>query len=144
MACFGFPGMKVLQFAFGDDLPTNAYAPHNHRRNAVVYTGTHDNNTTTGWYKKELDERGKARLSQYLGKDVAETEVHWELIRLAMMSVCDTAVFPMQDLLGLDELARMNVPAVAHGNWTWRLLFNHVPQGLAERLAEMTRFYGRA
>lgn len=144
MAEFDLPGMKVLQFAFGEDLPSNPYAPHNHTRDAVVFTGTHDNNTTRGWFRRELDEGGKTRLARYLGREVVETEVHWELIRLAMMSVSDTAVFPMQDILGLGEDARMNVPSVAQGNWSWRLRPDQLTQELAQRLARMTRLYGRA
>ncbi len=143
MTSFGFPGMKVLQFAFSEDLPTNPYAPHNHIRNALVYTGTHDNNTTRGWFENELDETGKARLSHYLGRNVAAAEVHWELIRLAMMSVCATAIIPMQDILGLGEEARLNVPAVAHGNWDWRLLLEQLTSELGRKLAEMTCLYGR-
>jgi 4-alpha-glucanotransferase len=144
MTHFDFPGMKVLQFAFGGDLSVNPYAPHNHTRNALVYTGTHDNNTTRGWFGKDLDETGKEGLSQYLGRQVVAAEIHWELIRLAMMSVCATAIIPMQDVLGLEEEARMNVPAVAHGNWEWRLLSAQLSPRLAERLAGMTRLYGRA
>ncbi len=144
MARFGFPGMKVLQFAFGEDLSTNAYAPHNHSRNAVVYTGTHDNNTTRGWFQHELDPGGRERLCRYLGRNVLEDEIHWELIRLAMMSVCASTVIPMQDILGLGEEARMNVPSVAHGNWGWRLLPEQLTVGLGQKLARMTRLYGRA
>lgn len=144
MAEFGFPGMKVLQFAFTEDLPTNPYAPHNHTRNATVFTGTHDNNTTRGWFRSELDERGKRRLWQYLGRRVEEAEIHWELIRLAMMSVSNTAIVPMQDVLGLGEEARMNVPSVAQGNWSWRLRPEQLTWELAELLAKLTRLYGRA
>jgi 4-alpha-glucanotransferase len=144
MTHFGFPGMKVLQFAFGGDLSVNPYAPHNHTRNALVYTGTHDNNTTRGWFGKDLDEKGKEGLSHYLGRQVVAAEVHWDLIRLAMMSVCATAIIPMQDVLGLEEDARMNVPAVGHGNWEWRLLSAQLSPELAQRLVRMTRLYGRA
>ncbi len=143
MTCFGFPGMRVLQFAFSEDLPTNPYAPHNHTRNALVYTGTHDNNTTRGWFEKELDQGAKARLWHYLGRNVTGAEVSWELIRLAMMSVCATAIIPMQDILGLGEEARLNVPGVAHGNWVWRLLPEQLTSEVAERLREMSSLYGR-
>ena len=144
MAEFGFPGMKVLQFAFTPDLPTNPYAPHHHIPNTVVFTGTHDNNTTRGWFRSELDESGKRRLSDYLGREVKEAESHWELIRLALMSVGNTAIVPMQDALGLGEEARMNVPAVAGGNWTWQLRAEQLTPALAERLARLARLYGRA
>lgn len=144
MTDFGFPGMKVLQFAFSQDLPTNPYAPHNHIRNAVVFTGTHDNNTTRGWFCRELDTEGKKRLSDYLGRRVKEAEVHWVLIRLAMMSVSDTVIVPMQDVLGLGEEARMNVPSVAEGNWRWRLRPELLTLELAEHLAKLTSLYARA
>jgi len=144
MAWFDFPGMKVLQFAFDGDPSANPYAPHNHVRNALVYTGTHDNNTTRGWFGSELDERGRERLVRYVGRNVGEAEVHWEMIRLAMMSVCATAIIPMQDVLGLGEDARMNVPAVAHGNWEWRLLPEQLSPRLAQQLARLTHLYGRA
>jgi 4-alpha-glucanotransferase len=143
MNCYGFPGMKVLQFAFGEDLPSNPYAPHNHTRNALVYTGTHDNNTTRGWFETELDEAGRERLSDYIGKNVTETGVHWELIRLAMMSVCATAIIPMQDILGLGAEARLNMPSVALGNWAWRLPAEQLTAESVQRLAAMTRLYGR-
>lgn len=144
MAEFNFPGMAVLQFAFSEDLPTNPYAPHNHTRNAVVFTGTHDNNTTRGWFHRELNERGRERLSQYLGRRVEEAEVHWELIRLAMMSVSNTVIIPMQDVLGLGEEARMNVPSVARGNWGWRLRPEQLTRELAGLMDKLTRLYARA
>jgi len=91
--------MKVLLFAFDESLPRNAYAPHNHTKNAVVYTGTHDNNTARAWFEMEADEKTKKRLSHYVGKAITAENVHTELIRLAMMSVADAAILPMQDLL---------------------------------------------
>ena len=141
---FGFPGMKVLLFAFGPDLPENLYAPHNHVERSVVYTGTHDNNTARGWFEEEAAEEDKRRLSLYLGKKVTAENVNWELIRAAMMSVARMAVFPIQDVLGLGREARMNLPASNHGNWTWRL----DPRALmtpsvSTRLREMTEIYGR-
>jgi len=141
---FGFPGMKVLLFAFGNDLPTNPYAPHNHIKNCVVYTGTHDNNTIKEWYKKELNSKGKKRLSEYIGRKVSEKTVHLELIRLAMMSVANMVIIPMQDILGLGEKHRMNLPASSNGNWEWRLLPDQLSTALIKRLSGMTRIYGRA
>jgi 4-alpha-glucanotransferase len=141
---FGFPGMKVLLFAFGEDLPTNPYAPHNHVKNCVVYTGTHDNNTAIGWYQKETNPEDRNRISQYLGSEVTAENVHIELIRLAMMSVADTAIIPLQDLLGLGEEARMNLPAKKPGNWCWRLLPHQLTLAVWNRLLEMTEIYGRA
>jgi 4-alpha-glucanotransferase len=141
---FGFPGMKVLLFAFGKDLPTNPYAPHNHIKNCVVYTGTHDNNTIKGWYKKEISHDDKKRLSEYIGRKVSEKTVHLELVRLAMMSVANMVIIPMQDILGLGEKARMNLPASSDGNWKWRLTPEQLSPALAKKLSEMTVIYGRA
>jgi 4-alpha-glucanotransferase len=141
---FGFPGMKVLLFAFGKDLPTNPYAPHNHTEKCVVYIGTHDNNTVRGWFEKEATPEEKARLFLYLGREVTEEEVHWELVRLAMMSVANTAILQMQDILGLGEDARTNRPAKRDGNWQWRLLPDQLTPSLTKRLLEMTEIYGRA
>jgi len=143
MEHFGFPGMKVLLFAFDESLPRNAYAPHNHTKNAVVYTGTHDNNTARAWYEKELGEQDRARLSRYVGREVNADNVHRELIRLAMMSVADTAILPMQDLLGLGEWARMNRPARENGNWRWRLTPEQITVPLEKELLELTELYGR-
>ena len=144
MEHFGFPGMKVLLFAFDETLPRNAYAPHNYTRNAVVYTGTHDNNTARAWFEKEADERVRERLSRYVGKPVTAENVHRELIRLAMMSVADTAILSMQDLLGLGEGARMNRPASENGNWEWRLMPEQLTAPLAGELLGMTEIYGRS
>jgi 4-alpha-glucanotransferase len=143
MEHFGFPGMKVLLFAFDESLPRNAYAPHNHTKNAVVYTGTHDNNTARAWFETEADEKTKKRLSRYVGTALSAENVHRELIRLAMMSVANTSILPMQDLLGLGEWARMNRPAREKGNWQWRLLPEQVTAPLAKELLEMTEIYGR-
>ncbi len=143
MKKFSFPGMKVLLFAFGDDLPTNPYAPHNHKKNCIVYTGTHDNNTIKGWFRKELDPEGKKRISNYIGKDVTEKTIHKEIIRLAMMSVADIVIIPMQDILGLGEKERMNLPASPTGNWQWRLTTEQLSPSLINELTETTRIYGR-
>jgi 4-alpha-glucanotransferase len=143
METFHLPGMKVLLFAFGPDLPTNPYAPHNHVRNCIVYTGTHDNNTARGWFRKELTDEDRVRLCRYVGGDLTEENIAWELIRLAMMSVADTVIFPMQDILGLDERARMNRPATQDGNWEWRLDPHLVTSQRRQRLREMTEIYGR-
>jgi 4-alpha-glucanotransferase len=144
MRQFELPGMKVLLFAFGEDLPTNPYIPHNLERNCVAYTGTHDNNTIRGWFEGEEVPEDKKRLLQYLGRDVPGEELHWELIRLLMMSVANTVIFPMQDILGLGEEARMNRPATLEGNWQWRLSPDLLKPDLASRLLEMTETYGRS
>ncbi|MDH4222025.1 MAG: 4-alpha-glucanotransferase [candidate division Zixibacteria bacterium] len=141
---FQFPGMKVLLFAFGDDNPMHPYLPHTYDKNCVVYTGTHDNNTVRGWFEKEASPEDKKRLSRYLGREVPTGEIHRELIRLAMSSIADTAIFPMQDILGLGEEARMNRPATTKGNWQWRLLPEQLSSSHSSMLLEMTEIYGRA
>jgi len=144
MQHFDFPGMKVLLFAFSEDFPTNPYIPHNLVKNCVLYTGTHDNNTIKGWFQKEATPEIKKRLFDYVGREVMVDEIHWELIRLAMMSVAGMVIFPMQDILGLGEESRMNRPATNKGNWEWQLLPEHLESSLAERLKKMTEIYGRA
>ncbi|MEW6328294.1 MAG: 4-alpha-glucanotransferase [Thermodesulfobacteriota bacterium] len=144
LGLYQLPGMKVLLFAFGDDLATNPYVPHNHVKNCVVYTGTHDNNTAKGWFRKEARPEDKRRLFQYLGREVSEETVHQEFVRMAMMSVADLVIIPMQDILGLGEEARMNIPATADGNWTWRLLPEQLTPSLSASLSELTYIYGRA
>ncbi|MEM6868724.1 MAG: 4-alpha-glucanotransferase, partial [Cyanobacteria bacterium P01_C01_bin.121] len=114
---FGFPGMKILQFAFGSD-DKNLYLPHNIDRNFVVYTGTHDNDTTVGWFTSAT-EYEKLRLVNYVGAFEASS-VHWAMIRLAMSSVANQAVIQLQDILGLGTQSRMNTPGTAEGNWEWR------------------------
>ncbi len=143
MHYYGFPGMKVLLFAFGEENPKHPYLPHNYERNCVVYTGTHDNNTCRGWFRHEASEEEKSRLAKYIGCDVNENNVHWHLIRLAMSSVANAVIFPMQDLLGLGEEARMNVPSRPTGNWLWKLEKGQIDQGLSGRLFDLTRTYGR-
>ncbi len=141
---FDLPGMKLLLFAFGDDLATNPYIPHNLPRHCVAYTGTHDNNTIRGWFKSEATPDERMRLFRYLGREVPVEELHWELIRLVMMSVANAAIFPMQDILGLGEEARMNQPSSLDGNWQWRLSGDLITPDLTRRLLEMTEAYGRA
>lgn len=140
---FGFPGMRVLLFAFGDDLPNNPYIPHNHIPNCVVYTGTHDNNTVRGWFEIEAQNEERERLFRYLGRKPTAEDINWEMIRLAMMSVADKVIFPMQDILGLGAESRMNTPSTASGNWEWRLLPEHLTPALAGRLRATTAIYGR-
>jgi 4-alpha-glucanotransferase len=144
MRRFDFPGMKILLFAFGPDLPAHPYAPHNYTNHCVAYTGTHDNNTIRGWIRQEISPEELTRLHSYLGREVGEHAIHWELIRLAMISVADTVILPMQDLLGLDEEARMNRPSTTHGNWTWRLLPQQITRTVMTKLAGMTELYGRS
>jgi 4-alpha-glucanotransferase len=140
---FAFPGMKVLLFAFGKNNPMHSYLPHTYEKNCVVYTGTHDNNTARGWFKSEARNEDKIRLFRYLGREVSIEEIHWEIIRLAMMSVANTVIIPMQDVLGLGEEARMNRPATRKGNWQWRLLPELLTSSLADQLLAVTKTYGR-
>jgi 4-alpha-glucanotransferase len=134
----------VLLFAFGEDHPMHPYLPHTYGKNFVVYTGTHDNNTIQGWFRREARPEDRDRLFRYIGRNVKQEEVHWELVRLAMMSVAEMVVVPMQDLLGLGEEARMNLPATNSGNWRWRMLPGQLTDELGLRIKEMTVTYGRA
>jgi 4-alpha-glucanotransferase len=135
----GFPGMKVLQFAFDND-PDNAYLPHTYEHNCVVYTGTHDNQTTIGWFHT-LDERTRRQIQTYLGRDGAD--IAWDMIRTALASVADLAIIPLQDILRLDDQARMNTPGRPSGNWGWRYLPHQLHPGVAAGLGELTSNYGR-
>ena len=124
---YRFPGMKILQFAF-DSGPSNPYLPHNHLKNGVVYTGTHDNDTTVGWINS-LAEAQRLRVQEYLG--VGGGEILDGMIRVALMSVADTVIFPLQDLLKLGNETRMNLPGTASGNWEWRFSWDAFPRDLA-------------
>jgi len=143
MSYFGFPGMKILLFAFGPDLPTNPYAPHNYSQNCVVYTGTHDNNTVRGWFEREAGPEDRKRFLDYIGREMNIEDIHWEWIRLAMASVADLAIVPAQDLLGVGEESRMNLPSRSKGNWAWRFFPGQLTDQIGERLAQMTRIYHR-
>jgi 4-alpha-glucanotransferase len=136
----GYPGMKVLQFAF-DSGPTNPYLPHNHVANAIVYTGTHDNDTTVGWWETVGDQT-RHYLRQYLS--VEGSDIGWDLIRAAYRSVADLAIVPVQDVLGLGSDARMNFPGRSDGNWAWRLLPGQLTDEHAEHLRDLAHLYGRA
>ena len=143
IAHFRFPGMKVLLFAFGGDVATNPYAPHNYNINCVAYTGTHDNNTIAGWFQNEAGPDDKKRLFEYIGKEIPDDQVHWEMIRLALASVAKIAIVPMQDVLGLGEEARMNLPSLSKGNWSWRFSPRYWNSEISEKLLSMTKIYGR-
>jgi 4-alpha-glucanotransferase len=144
MERFGFPGMKVLLFAFGPNMPGNPYIPHNLPRNCLAYTGTHDNNTIRGWFEKETSPEDRQRLFRYLGREVSPEELPKELIRLLMRSAANTVILPLQDLLGLGGEAQMNRPATRQGNWEWRLQPGLLTPQVAADLREMTEIYGRA
>lgn len=140
---FMLPGMHVLQFAFGEDLPYSVHIPHQYSYDSVVYTGTHDNNTTKGWYKKELNNADRRRLQQYIGHKVRNGTVCKEIIRLGYASVSKLVIIPLQDVLALSENARMNVPATTGNNWTWRLKSGQLSLQHIEWLQTMVRYYGR-
>ncbi len=138
---FGYPGMKVLQFAFGGDA-ANPFLPHNYTRDFVAYTGTHDNDTTVGWYHVTSSEVERAHARAYLDCDGAD--IAWDFIRAAWRSVAQTAIAPAQDVLSLGNDARMNNPSTFGApNWCWRMLPNALNDDLAAHLAELTRLYGR-
>ena len=136
--------MKVMHFAFTDNSGKNTYLPHNHIENCIVYTGTHDNNTTMGWFENDISQKQRNAFFAYLGHKVTNRNVPWEMIRIAMGSVAKTAIIPMQDLLNLGSEARMNHPAKIIGNWKWRLKQSQINNKLAEQLAKITHLYGRA
>lgn len=133
------PGMKILQFAFAND-EEDAFLPHNYQSNCIVYTGTHDNDTTTGWYRTAPEvERDFVR--RYLGR--SGEDIAWDMVRAALSSVADCAVVPMQDLLALDSPARMNYPGRPAGNWGWRLEADQMSGIIASRLHGLVQLYNR-
>jgi 4-alpha-glucanotransferase len=147
---FGLPGMRVLQFGFGADSGSEKYLPHRYVPHCVAYTGTHDNDTTRGWFTStevattqswgEVQaERAYAR--RYLNS--AGQEIHWDMIRLAFSSVADTAIIPLQDVLGLGTSARMNLPGSPEGNWGWRFAPGQIDRRARDRLADLTAVYSR-
>jgi 4-alpha-glucanotransferase len=147
---FGFPGMRILQYAWGGDAK-NTNLPHNYIQNCCVYTGTHDNDTTVGWFNSKTDKKVGNTTKQnekeinfclkYLQSD--GVEIHWDFIRAALASVANTAIIPMQDLLGLGTEARMNLPASSSGNWQWRCEAKNFNRKIAGRLAELSDLFGR-
>lgn len=148
----GYPGMRILQMAFGTDPKAGEYRPHNHIHNCAVYTASHDHNTTVGWFTSQpgsqstqtreevLEERQYVR--QYLNSD--GSDIHWDMIRAALASVARIAVFPLQDLLGLGTESRMNLPGTSQSNWEWRFTFDQLTPEIKQRLAVLTQIYERA
>lgn len=134
---YNFPGMKILQFAFDSEAVS---LPHNHVKNGVVYTGTHDNDTTKGWYNS-ISEAERHEMCEYLG--CSGVDCVGDLMRAALMSVADTAVIPFQDILKLGSEARMNIPGTPYGNWEWRFTWDKLPEGLAESVRRKLERYGR-
>jgi 4-alpha-glucanotransferase len=138
---FSFPGMKILQFAFDSDR-ANGFLPYNYtNRNCIVYTGTHDNDTTVGWFNERSPE-AQANVVDYLGC-VGNDGIHWAMIRLALSSIGNTVILPFQDILGLGTDAKMNTPSQATGNWGWRCRAEAFNDELSGRLKHLTHLYGR-
>lgn len=148
----GYPGMRILQMAFGDDAKAGEYRPHHHIRNCGVCTATHDHNTTVGWFTAqpgtqttqgaEQVARERDNALRYAGTD--GKEIHRDFIRMALGSVARLAVFPLQDVLGLGSESRMNLPGTLRGNWEWRFQADMLTPAVRQRLAELTRVYERA
>ena len=149
---FGFPGMSILQFAFGSDPQAPTFRPHNYPHEVAAYTGTHDNDTTVGWWSSQGSgsttrsaaevERERAFAKAYLNMGANE-EIQWAFIRVLMASVADTAMVPLQDVLGLGNEARMNLPASAQGNWRWRFPAGSLTKEHGERLRQLALIYER-
>jgi 4-alpha-glucanotransferase len=152
---FEFPGMKVLHFAFGSD-PANSFLPFNFPRNCLVYTGTHDNNTTVGWFNEDANDYERDNLLHYLG-GVGRDGIHWDLIRLALSSIANVAIIPLQDVMGLGTEARTNFPGrlyppsednkppeeKKHGFWEWRYRSEDLTDEMRDRLRTLTKIFGR-
>ena len=136
----GYPGMKILQFAF-DSREESDYLPHNYTKNSVVYTGTHDNDTTVGWYGS-ICRRDRSFARKYLNIK-SNRNVEWEFVRAAISSVSDTAIIPMQDYLGLGSEARINTPSTLGDNWKWRMKKGQLTEELAEKIYKLCKLYGR-
>jgi len=148
---FGFPGMAILQFAFGNDPQGPSFRPHNYPRNLVAYTGTHDNDTVVGWWTSKPGQ-GSIRTEEDIQKERNFTRaylnldsqpIHWVFIRTLMNSVADTVIFPVQDVLGLGGEARMNIPGTATGNWRWRVRGERLTEEIAQGLRGMAELYDR-
>ena len=148
---FGFPGMRILQMAFGNDPKASDYLPHHHVQNSVVYTATHDHNTTVGWFTappgQETTQTAeeitaeRRHLLDYLGAD--DKDIHWKFIRMAMGSVARLCIFPLQDVFGLSSQDRMNRPGTTSGNWEWRFGEELLTAAIREKLQNLTRLYER-
>ncbi|WP_367867289.1 malto-oligosyltrehalose synthase [Pedobacter sp. WC2423] len=142
---YHLPGMKVLQFAFGEDSPASVHAPHNFTAaNCLVYTGTHDNNTTRNWYEKDIDQDDRARIDSYTGLKVSKRNISRVLIRLAYASTANVVIVPIQDILNKGAKARMNVPASIKKNWVWRVKSKELNDAVRVYLHDLVKLYGRS
>ncbi len=138
----GFPGMKILEFAF-DSRETSDYLPHNYEKNCVVYTGTHDNDTILGWLSSICEEDHRM-VFDYLNRNPEDaSDIHWDLICLAMQSVANLCIIPIQDYLGLSSEARINIPSTVGLNWRWRLLKEDINKTLLQKIFHISVLYGR-
>jgi 4-alpha-glucanotransferase len=137
------PGMKVLQFAFGTHMAQSVDIPHNYIPGCIVYTGTHDNNTTTGWYQDEAGRADHKRLEKYAGTRVNAGNIHQVLARMAYASVAQTVIIPVQDTLALGRESRMNTPGTGGGNWRWRLAPGALNKKIQARLCTWAKMYNR-
>ncbi|MCC7565486.1 MAG: 4-alpha-glucanotransferase [Methanomicrobiaceae archaeon] len=140
---FNFPGIRVLLFAFVERVPDNPHMPHNHVQNCVLYTGTHDNNTVLGWFEQDATPEERERVFSYMGREIAPGEISGEFVRLALMSVADTVIIPIQDYLGLGAEARVNRPGTHEGNWEWRISPDLLTPDLARRMKDLAYTYER-
>jgi len=140
---YNLPGMKVLMFAFGDDMNKNLYLPHNHTERSVVYTGTHDNNTVKGWWRNDAREIEKENFGKYINKWIDENNVTDEMCWMAMNSKSLICILPLQDILNLNESARMNIPGVGKGNWSWRVNEGWINDDLISKLTYYTHISNR-
>ncbi|NLV26028.1 MAG: 4-alpha-glucanotransferase [Methanomicrobiales archaeon] len=140
---FSIPGMKVLLFAFTSETSENPYILHNTTKNSLIYTGTHDNNTIIGWFTTAASELEKQRLFSYIGREINQSEICDVFIRMAMISNSNTAIIPMQDLLCLDDSARMNIPGTDNGNWKWIMQKEMITDELVYYLNNLLVTYGR-
>ena len=139
---FIYPGMKILQFAFGSD-EENPHSPHNYVHNCLAYTGTHDNNTTLGWWQNDATKSEKTNLNEYLNTTTNDNTVVEDLIRTIYRSIAKVAIIPIQDLLGQGEEARMNIPSVEDGNWQYQVRFDTKFKNHTKFLKKITKLYRR-
>ena len=139
---FGMPGMRILQFGFSDR-PAHQYLPHRFVPNTVAYTGTHDNNTTLGWWQNDTSEQDRLNVQAYLQTIEHDGDIVWALMRAAARSVANICIFPMQDVLHLGQEARMNMPSAPSGNWTWRFALDAIHPDFATKLAALSEMTDR-
>jgi 4-alpha-glucanotransferase len=140
---FGLPGMKIVQFGFGENMPFLEHNPLNYPYNSVAYTGTHDNNTVKGWVRQETDEDMLNRIMRYQGKRLTKKYAHMDMIRFAYASNARLVIIPMQDWLGLEENSRMNYPSTVKGNWIWKIKSEELTSKLQEQIGGYVKTFGR-